>query len=311
MTTRRIHVHSQERENEHIRFVRLWSDTDRARSSGGGYYKIKAVVRNGSKTDVLGEWSQKNHTLSASAFLSLTGGDDINYALQDGDVCAVEVEAFSLAPNLEGISVDWGFTRTGGVGPSGTDRVDGDFPSAAVVTKPLFYPGGQIADLATRDTVDSMVNTLNSSGVAEFHKVVALPDLFNASARDIIFDYDTGANVALLGGAATTVATVTVTGLDAAATYRIDVVGTLSCYHNGAADIVSLTINDGTTVHGRTRQYVDLGVTEPRAWAAIAQYDLSGVSSQTINLQAQPAANNCIGLDAGLKVMAIQKIGGV
>lgn len=183
MSTKRIHVYSTERPNEVVRRVTLWTDHD-IDAVLDDYYIVRVGVRgtNGG-LDYFGTWNMTQKYLEDGVPYVLTGLGDLNWPLSDGDVCVVEVEQVgTAAPNLDGLSVEWKFSRVGSVQERGIQRVDGSARAAREIQRPVFSTP---TDPGT--AIDQLISQLNTSGVNEWVLTVPLSEFDNIYWDDLRF----------------------------------------------------------------------------------------------------------------------------
>ncbi|HUW09393.1 MAG TPA: hypothetical protein VM537_06650 [Anaerolineae bacterium] len=237
MTSRRIHVYSTERANEIVRRVRIWSDTTREATANGGYVVKVGVANSSGAIDWFGQWNQNTTTLQGSAIFELTGIDELNRPLSRGEGCIVEVSDYGTpGQTYTGISIEWKFGRVGGVTDAAGKRLDSpDYIAPRSVNKPLFSLGKYVEDRNTREAVEPLEQTLNSSGVTEWVLTIPLtaPGDSSASVAPVnvfnqiqCLDYgEDNMNTPIGFLAWTTMLGMdrTVLGLDADKTYRIEI----------------------------------------------------------------------------------------
>ena len=173
MTARAFPVRSVDRDNEVVRRVYVKSTTDRARSQSSFHYVKVGVARGTDKVDWLGEWNQSAQALTANQRFYLTGDDELNYQLDDGDEIVVWHDSTGGPASPEGLSVEIKGTRVGAVGAPDIERRDGDFPYAARPESQLFSVGSGSADPG----VEVLAAELNGSGVSDWEHVFQIPSV--------------------------------------------------------------------------------------------------------------------------------------
>lgn len=177
MTARLIPIRSVDRDNEVVRRVYVKSSTTRQRDSS--YYLLVkvGVSRGGSSPDWLGDWDQSERGLTAYERYHLTGDADLNFSLDDGDELVLYLEDFSDSVySFDGMSVEVKGVRYGEVGDATIPRTDGEWPAAAVATSELFTIGADVVEPGASDAIDTLVETLNQSGVTDWEVSIPLWD---------------------------------------------------------------------------------------------------------------------------------------
>lgn len=232
--TIRLHVYSAERTNEVVRRIRLWSDTERIRSTAGGI-RVRVGVASGDKVKWLGGWSQFRATLPKREYLDLTGIPDLNFPLERGDVCVIEVTSQGVpGQSTQGMAVEWKFARVGGVSSApSARRLDGSSPYPRPRdSRPLFSLGTEISDPEIRGAVQTLEESLNTTGVTEWVLSAPVPavsgDDTEAAGAGEQFDYG---RVVVPGGAPTALlaAPLVIQQPDPAVPYRLQVTAGVSC----------------------------------------------------------------------------------
>ncbi len=167
MAARYIQGYSVENDNEVVQSISIKSNGERARTATNKHH-VRVGFSVGGRFQPLGEWDQAKNGLAASKRRSLTGEGHLNYPLPPNATCVVEITPSGTPDTLNGeVSVEFKFNRVGAVSRTGSRRVDGDFPGAREVTKPLF--SSITLDANLRDA-------LNTSGITEFSHVIVLTD---------------------------------------------------------------------------------------------------------------------------------------
>lgn len=206
LRARLIHVYSTERGNEIIRRVRIWSQTNRNLNGNGGYVIRVGVSNQQGQIDWFGEWNQFETKLLAATVTELTGIDELNRPLARGEGCVIEVAPYGLPEqDSTGISIEWKFGRVGGVTDAAAKRLDSDrYIAPRSVNKPLFSLGKYVENRNTREAVEPLEQTLNSSGVTEWVLTVPITEpgtLIDGAGREPMpTGLFTGGEVNIVGG---------------------------------------------------------------------------------------------------------------
>ena len=225
----RVHIYSTERDNEVVRRIRLWSDTTREKAQHGGF-RVRVGVAVGDKTLWVGQWSQFEQTLKAREFIDLTGIPDLNWPLEVGSVCVVEIsQQGSPGQTSLGMAVEWKFARVGdhGADPVAQRLDDAQFPPPRSV-RPLFSLGRHIDNPDLRAAIEPIEEDLNTSGVTEWVLSIPLPSIsgggIEPTAKSDIFDYG---HVVVMAGptvfAQLNLTVFTITPPDSSVPYRLDI----------------------------------------------------------------------------------------
>ncbi len=179
MSTRRLLAYTVERSDEALRAVYVVSPTTRAQSKDN-WHRIRVGITREGRDDWLGEWDQRNTSLTKGVRYDITGDADLNFVMEPGSEVVVEVLAGGSPASLDGMKVSGKGHRVGEVGDTESPRTDGGtYPGSRALISHVFTGVGQ--DPGT----ERIATALNDSGVLEFTFDLPLTDQVVASSVSV------------------------------------------------------------------------------------------------------------------------------
>lgn len=242
-------IHPVSRENETLVAAYLFSDQDRAVSTGDSFLKFRlAIMRKGElgedskKIDYLGGWDSTKHVLRARQLSKITGQQDLFYPLRAGDLVVLEVTVGGQPTSEAGISLECEFRRVGEVSTERDRRLlEPDLPAPHRVVRPVFSLGRYIQQTPVREAVEVLEDDLNLSGVTTFF--VSYPIAVAMGFRDIDYGSEDSDGPTGAPGPYQTLETLVLTPPDDRQ-YLAILMGRSS--YSGAANLADLRISNTT-----------------------------------------------------------------